>query len=62
MTDKQYVMLAAEIMKITLIVPTRGNPGIIGYVNIKGFNKCVVDATNWAEAKAQINNYANNGA
>lgn len=58
MTDKQYVIRAAEMMKISLIVPKRGNPGILGYVNVNGFNKCVIDAMKWAEAKEQINKYA----
>jgi hypothetical protein len=58
MTDKQYVIRAAEMMGLMLIPPKRGNPGILGYVNINGYNKCVVDAMKWAEAKEQINNFA----
>lgn len=57
MTDKQYVIRAAEMMGIMLIPPTRACPGILGYVNVNGFNKCVVDAMKWAEAKEQINKY-----
>lgn len=58
MTSKQYVIRAAQMMKIMMILPKRGNPGILGYVDVNGYNKCVIDAQKWDEAKEQINQYA----
>lgn len=58
MTDKQYVIRAAKMMGIDLSIPTRGNPGILATHWVNGFGKNVIDAATWAEAKEQINKYA----
>ena len=58
MTDKQYVIRAAKTMKVDLIAPTRGCPGILAYANENNFNKCIVDSMTWAEARTQINAFA----
>lgn len=58
MTSKEYVVRAANVLNLDLIAPTRGNPGVLAYANINSFNKCVVDALTWADARAQINVFA----
>lgn len=58
MTDRQYVIRAAKMMKLTLIVPTRGCPGILAHDWSTGFGKSVIDAQNWADARAQLNAFA----
>lgn len=56
MTDKQYVLRAAKMIKVEVIAPTRGNPGIVGTDwNAKGKN--VIDAQTWSEARTQLNAY-----
>lgn len=61
MTNAQYVTRAAQLKGLSLIKPTKGNPGILAYnFNSKGPNgvfPCVIDAQTWAEARTQITNY-----
>lgn len=61
MTAQQYVIRAAQMKGLSLIKPTRGNPGILAYdynkKNAAGVFPCVIDAKTWAEAQTQINNY-----
>jgi hypothetical protein len=60
MTNAQYVVRAAQIKGLSLIKPTKGNPGIlaIDYNNKSGgVHTLVIDAQNWAQAKQQIDNY-----
>lgn len=57
MTDKQYTIRAAQLKGLSIIKPTKGNPGILALnFNIKPA-PCVIDAQTWAEARTQINNY-----
>ena len=58
MNDKQYVVRAAKMMKLDLFPATRSNKDILAYAKINGFNKCVVDAQNWQQAREQINKFA----
>ena len=58
MTDKQYVIRAAKMMRIDLIAPTKGCPGVIATDWASGFGKNVIDAQDWAHARDQINAYA----
>ena len=59
MTDRQYVIRAAQIKGLSLIKPTKGNPSIIAHdynkKDARGLFPSVIDATNWAEARSQIN-------
>jgi hypothetical protein len=58
MTDKEYVIRAAKQMNVDLIKPTRGLKDIIGTDWSSGFGKSVIDAQNWADARAQLNAFA----
>jgi hypothetical protein len=58
MSDKDYVIRAAKQMKVDLIKPTRGCPGIIGTDWTSGFGKSVIDAQDWSEARKQLNTFA----
>ncbi len=58
MTNQQYVVRSAQLKGLSLIKPTKGNPGILAY-NFKtkdanGVFPCVIDAQTWAEARTQI--------
>ncbi len=59
MTNQQYVCQAAKIQGLSLIKPTRINPGIIAYdfskKDDRGVFPCVIDAADWAQARQQIN-------
>jgi hypothetical protein len=61
MTNAQYVARAAKLNGLSLVKPTKGNPGIIAYDlnnrNERGVFPCVIDADSWEQARAQINNY-----
>ena len=59
LTDREYVLRAADLKGLIIWKPTRANPGITGYLQQNGFYKQVLDAKNWAEARTQINNYYN---
>ena len=59
MTDKQYVVRAAQLKGLSLLRPTKGSPGILAtdYNNkdARGLFPCVIDASNWEQARAQFN-------
>lgn len=60
MTNQQYVVRAAQLKGLSLIKPTKGNPGILAYnfnTKTNGIHPCVIDAQTWAEARTQITNY-----
>jgi hypothetical protein len=60
MTNAQYVARAAQLKGLSLIKPTKGNPGILAIdYNSKrnGVHPCVIDAQTWAQARAQITDY-----
>lgn len=61
MNARQYVIRAAQLKGLSLIKPTKGNPGILALnfnqKNEQGVYPCVIDAQTWAEAQKQINNY-----
>jgi len=61
MTNAQYVVRAAQLIGLSLVKPTKGNPGIVAYDfnnrNERGVFPCVIDADTWEQARAQINNY-----
>lgn len=61
MTNAQYVIRTAQIKGLSLIRPTKGNPGILAYdfskKDARGVFPCVIDAANWSQAREQINNY-----
>lgn len=63
MTEKQYVERACATLGIDLIKPTRKAPGIIlGYKSSNGFNNNVIDASNWSQAKEQLDAWRINKA
>jgi hypothetical protein len=61
MTAQQYVVRSAQLKGLSLIKPTKGNPGILAFnysqKDSRGVYPCVIDATTWAEAQKQITNY-----
>ena len=61
MTNAQYVARAAQLKGLSLIKPTKGNPGILAYDfnkrDSRGLFPCVVDASSWGQARSQITNY-----
>jgi len=61
MTDKQYVIRAAQIKGLSLLKPTKGDKGIVAHdfnkKDARGIYPCVIDALTWAEARAQINKF-----
>lgn len=61
MTNAQYVARAAQIKGLSLIKPTKGNPGILAYdfskKDARGIFPCVIDANTWEQARSQITNY-----
>jgi hypothetical protein len=61
MTNQQFVIRSAQLKGLSLIKPTKGNPGILAYnfnkKDASGVFPCVIDATTWAEAQKQITNY-----
>jgi hypothetical protein len=61
MTDKQYTIRAAQLKGLSLIKPTKGNPGILAHnfnqKDARGVFPCVIDAPTWAEARKQITNF-----
>ena len=58
MTDKQYVVRAAQLRGYALSAPTRKAPDILVMDWSSGKGVVVVDATNWNDARVQINAYA----
>ena len=58
MTDKQYVVRAAQLRGYALSAPTRKAPGILVIDWSSGKGVVAVDATTWSDARAQINTYA----
>jgi hypothetical protein len=57
MTDRQYVIRAAQLKGVSIIPATRQAPDILGMVDVGSTYKIVVDAKNWAEAREQINKF-----
>jgi hypothetical protein len=61
MTDKQYVIRAAQIKGLDLLKPTKSVPEIyaVDYNNKdrSGCYKNVIDAKTWTEARQQIDKY-----
>ena len=61
MTDAKYVVRTAQLKGLSLIKPTKSNPGILAYdftkKNDRGVFPCVIDANNWQQARSQINHY-----
>ncbi len=61
MTNQQYVCQAAKIKGLSLVKPTRNNPGIVAYdfsnKDDRGVFPCVIDASDWAQARLQINQF-----
>jgi len=61
MTDREYTIRAAQLKGLSLVKPTKGNPGILAHdfktKDARGLFPCVIDAQTWAQARAQINNY-----
>jgi len=61
MTDKEYVIRAAHMKKLSLIKPEKGQRIILAHdfnkKDAHGVYPCVIDATTWAEARAQINKF-----
>lgn len=61
MTAQQYVTRSAQLKGLSLIKPTKGNPGILALdfnkKDARGVYPCVIDAPTWAEAQKQITNY-----
>lgn len=59
MTDRQYVIRAAQIKGLSIILPTKASPGILAIdwstKNARGVYPCIVDALTWAQARTQIN-------
>ena len=59
MTDKQYVVRAAQLKGLSLIKPTKGNSGILATDYNKKYGRglfpCVIDAANWEQARSQFN-------
>jgi hypothetical protein len=61
MTNAQYVTRAAQLKGLSLIKPTKGNPGILAYdftkKDARGVFPCVIDAQTWEQARSQVTNY-----
>ena len=61
MTNAQYVTRAAQLKGLSLIKPTKGNPGILAYdfskKDARGVFPCVIDANNWEQARSQVTNH-----
>lgn len=61
MTAQQFVIRSAQIKGLSLIKPTKGNPGVLAIdftkKDARGVFPCVIDAPTWAEAQKQITNY-----
>lgn len=57
MTNQQYVIRISQMMKISLIRPTKQDKGILAIDYSAGHGVIVVDATNWIEARKQIDVY-----
>jgi hypothetical protein len=61
MTDKDYVIRAAEIKNLTLNLPKKGVHGIycIDYnkKDKRGLYPCVIDAQTWKESRAQLDSH-----
>lgn len=55
MTDRQYTIRAAQIKGIALVMPTKGCKVILGMKYENDFCKVVVESTDWATARKQIN-------
>lgn len=58
MTNSQYVIRTAQMMKLSIIKPSRADKGILVHDWSTGFGKIVVDTKDWAVARTQINAYA----
>ena len=58
MTDRQYVVRAAQLRGYALSAPTRRAPGILVMDWSSGRGVVVVDAATWSDARVQINAYA----
>ncbi len=54
MTDKQIVVRAAQAKGFDLIKPSKADKTILMMASINGFYKCMVEAANWAEARAKL--------
>ena len=54
MTPRAYVIRACQMLKVELVKPTKGCPGILGTHYVNGFGHNVIDAQTWAEAKTQL--------
>jgi hypothetical protein len=54
MTDKQIVVRTAQAKGFDLIKPTKADKTILVMAPINGFYKCLVEAANWAEARAKL--------
>ena len=57
MTPRTYVIRACQMLKIELVKPTKGCPGILGTHWHNGFGSHVIDANTWEEAKKQVDTW-----
>lgn len=57
-TSREYVIRACAVLRLDLIAPKRGNPGILAYdFSVKPCAPCVIDALTWDDARKQLDAY-----
>lgn len=58
LTPREYVIRGCAALKLDLIAPKRGNPGILAYdFGVKPCAPCVIDALTWDDARQQLDAY-----
>lgn len=54
MTDRQITIRTVQAKGWDIFKPTKGDKTILVMASINGFNKVMVDAQTWAEARQQL--------
>jgi hypothetical protein len=55
LTDRLYTIRAAALKGLDLIRPTRADKTILIYDWSSGKGRCLVEASNWADARTKLN-------